>query len=240
MVEGAAPLWVDQIRSWDEPELPDEVRSEVTASPEQSVPLLLALLGDEEMLNLYGAIHVIEMLGQVEAADAIPALVNVLVEEPGTRLADAADEALRRFGADAVPALMAAMEAHADCVSYTLGGCAAGTADPEVREALLAVLADDPDLACGCLAAFGDPSVIPMLMDELAVADVLEDKGVVAGQTVIELVRAIEKLGGDAGALGRRRIREVEHVRAPMRELLSQIQTAKSGIRWRRLRRSDF
>ena len=220
--------WVELVRECDEPDLPVEVRRGVLQAPEATTPQLIGLLHDDDVLNEYGAIHAIALLGEIRADAAIPELVRLLVDEPGTRLAEAADEALRTFGSDAIPSLLVAMRTDADCVAYTLGGCTAALTldDPrfgEVRESLMELLSDDPAFAADCLVQLGDTSVIPRLLWELEQARINEEDGMVAGQAIVELVRAIERLGGDAGELGQRRLKEVELVRAPMLELMSQI-----------------
>lgn len=226
------PAWVELVRACDEPDLPHQVREGVLRDGSESTPHLLELLHDDDVLNEYGAIHAIALLGELREPSAISELVRLLVDEPGTRLAEAADEALRAFGTQALPALLAAMESDADCVAYTLGGCAAllGPAEPafaEVREALVALLEPDPAFAADCLVQLGDPSVLPDMVRALEQAPIHESDGMVAGQAIVELVRAIERLGGDAGELGRRRLSEVDHVRAPMLELMSQITASR-------------
>lgn len=226
------PAWVEQVRQCDEPDLPQEVREGVLGYGSKSLPHLLELLHDEDVLNEFGAIHAIGLLGDLRELEAIPALVRLLVDEPGTRLAEAADEALRVFGTAAIPDLVAAMPSDADCVAYTLGGCAAGLAPDsdafaQVRDALVALLDSDPAFAADCLVQLGDDSVLPKLMEALERAPINEADGMVAGQAIVELVRSIERLGGDPGELGAGRLVEVEHVRAPMLELMSQITASR-------------
>ncbi len=223
-----APAWVELVGQCDEPVLPESVRMGVLCTAEASVPHLIGLLTDDERYDEYGPIHAAHLLAEIRAPSAIEPLVRILVEDPGSPLADAADEALLQYGADAVPALLDALFAGADHVGYALGACAGrgGAADPRVaraRDALLPLLHDDPGFAADCLALVGDASVVPRLLEVLATLKVSETEGLVAGQAVLELIRAIERLGGDPGDLGARRKQEVERVRAPMAELLAQL-----------------
>lgn len=227
------PAWVEQVRHCDEPYLPEEVREGVLVEGSESLPHLLELLHDDDVLNEFGALHAIALLGELRDHSAIPDLVRLLVDEPGTRLAEAADEVLRVFGVAALPALLDAMKTDADCVAFTLGGCAAGLERSgegfaEVRAALVHLLESDPAFAADCLVQLGDPEVLPSMMSALADTPIDESDGMVAGQAVVELVRAIERLGGNPGDLGRRRMREVDLVRAPMLELMSQITASRN------------
>lgn len=200
-----ARTWVQQVLQWESPTLPSPLRDGVLSCGEQAGALLLEALAEPTVVDGHAGSHVVQLLADLAYTDAIGALVDLVWEEP---FWDAPAEALARFGVAAVSPLMRVIEANPSRVIAVLARCAAGSADPRVRELLADYLAEDPAMAAPCVADFADRSLVPRLVQCLGNTSPEVDPRPYARRPVLALVEAICALGADPGELGRAKLRE--------------------------------
>ena len=200
-----ARTWVQQVLQWDFPTLPAPLRDGVLSCGAEAGALLLEALAEPAVVDGYAGGHVVGLLAELGYVDAIQALVDLVWEEP---FWDAPAEAVVQFGATAVPALMAVVDANPCRVIAVLARCASGSGHPRVRELLANYLSEDPALAAPCIADFGDASLLPDLMRCLAATTPEMNPQPYARRPILALMEAIHTLGGDSGELGRAKLRE--------------------------------
>jgi hypothetical protein len=141
--------------------------------------------------NGWAPIHAAKLLGQRQATEAIPTLIEALHHlGDDDILASAAIVALSNMGA---PAAEAAYSLHESTRSEFLRSAActiiakSGARDPRYEALLRALLDEDPSWGAACLAMYGDPSALEPLSEALA-----RSNAAVANDIAV----AIEALGG--------------------------------------------
>ena len=211
MVVDHARRWVQQVVQCTQESLPEAVRHGVHACGEAAGPWLHEALLHPDVRRGVAVEHVLQLLSELRYEPALLPIVDLIVDEPFWA---APAEAIARYGAEAVPTLLLLVGRDPAALLEPLAVCATGTRDPDVREALVAHLWDLPGLAAQALVHFGDPGAVPALLSRLATLTI-DRRQLFAGQAVLEVVAAVEHLGGDPGALGRQRIAEVEAARRP-------------------------
>lgn len=191
-----------------QPKVSDATLERVRAFGPAALPLLTRLV--EEALEEPSLVdadraagYAVQIIGALRATAAIPLLLRVLDETDGVfALFDEAGEALGAMGPGAVKPLLEAHAASADPevrrrLEWSLAQL--GVRDEGILAVLLPALAEDPDSGAGTLAEYGDPAAVPALQEALDRYE-LGAPGPLGDHAVIELVAAIEKLGGDVSA----------------------------------------
>ncbi len=146
----------------------------------------------------------ISLLGDLRAPAAVEPLLGVLAEtEPVEILHDRTLLALEHIGAPtlepALRALAAIPAIDSDRRDELVGIVAAlGVHDDRVLALLLEMLGRDPDQAAMHLARYGDPRALPHLLEALDRHAVAVDR-IGRDSALIELVEAVEALGGTLG-----------------------------------------
>ncbi len=191
-----------------EPQVSDATLERVRAFGPAALPVLMRLveeaLEEPSMVDADRATdRAVQLLGALQATDAIPLLLRVLDETDGMfALFDEAGEALAAMGPGAVKPLLEAHAASADPevrrrLEWSLAQL--GVRDEGILEVLLAALAEDPDSGATTLAEYGDSAAVPALQEALDRYE-LGAPGPLGDHAVIELVAAIEELGGEVSA----------------------------------------
>jgi len=187
--------------------LPPSLRSDILSRGGEAVAPLIALLADPALDDRdavgqgYVPLHAAQLLGELRAPEAIGPLLEALSRtEPGYLLYEDVRRALEKLGSAVVPQALELL---------------ARTEEPGYRESLLSVLAHggvkderifealceqlrtgDPVLAAFNLAEYDDPRAIEPLKQALSAQELEPKEGPFSNQNVIELVAAIEELGG--------------------------------------------
>jgi hypothetical protein len=140
-------------------------------------------------------------LGELQVVSAIPLIVRACeVADDIVDLHDVAGQALAAMGAAGIEALL---EAHAHTknaatrrtLEYAL--VELGARDERILTLLRRVLGEHPDHGATLLSVYGDPAALPALEDALGRFEIGSNgDGPFANHAVIELVGAIEGLGG--------------------------------------------
>ena len=186
--------------------VPDELRAEILGAGAAAVPALVDLLADRDLLSEdahgegWAPIRAAELLIELRAVEAIEPMLDLLAELDSTEiLYSVLLDGLQSFGE---PVLEPALRAYRDSNDREYRSTLAlilselGVSDPRAFDALVEQLERDPDLIAGALAEYGDPAALPHLGLALDRARVDDSGNPFGSQQVIELVVAIEKLGG--------------------------------------------
>jgi len=203
--------------------LPEPVAEAILRRGREVIPVLVEILEDHALAQGdapgggYAPIHAARVLGDLEASEAIESMLRVLAR------CDAMDilystiiEVLESFGP---PALEPALAVHAAAESEDQRSAIAdvlsriGVRDHRVLAVLLKMLKDDVELGAGSLAEYGDPAALPHLGAALDRCELDVRGGLLANQDIIELVAAIEELGGALSQDQERKVRAVEAAR---------------------------
>lgn len=217
------------------PKLPERLRRRVLDAGPAIVPALLDLAEDEEASledapsEGYGPIHAVELLCDLRASEAVEPLFGLLIStDPLTILHDALIRRLPDLGAVLVePGLRHLEGLDGDLRSSVLAVLArAGVRDERIFAALVAHLRGNAQSAAMGLAQYGDPRAVPHLQRALVGVRLEgDDNPFGAGQDVIELIAAVEALGGEASAAGHAQMARVTAMRnamfAPLRSALA-------------------
>lgn len=210
--------------------LPESVAEGIARRGEEVVPALVGLLEDDELAREdargdgFGPIHAAALLGRIVAPVAIGSLLSVLARCDSMELLyGAAIRALKTFGTAAVDQVLEAEAAassddHRAALADVLSGL--GVRDPRILEVLLRGLEEDVGLGAGLLAEYGDPAALPQLGAALDRAVLDDEAGLLANQDVIELVAAIEDLGGALSEGQDEKARAVRARRQAVRSML--------------------
>jgi hypothetical protein len=210
--------------------LPEPVAEAILRRGREVVPLLIEVLADHALAQGdapgggYAPIHAARVLGDLEASEAIEPMLRVLAR------CDAMDilystliEVLESFGP---PVLEPALAVHAAAESEDQRSAVAdvlsriGVRDHRALAVLLRMLEDDVELGAGLLAEYGDPAALPHLGAALDRCELDVRGGLLANQDIIELMAAIEELGGALSEDQERKVRAVkgarDEARAPL------------------------
>ncbi len=171
----------------------------------------------------YAAIHAARVFRDLEASEAIEPMLRVLARcDPMDILYSTLSEVLESFGP---PVLEPALAVHAAAETEDQRSAIAdvlsriGVRDHRVLAVLLRTLEDDVELGAGSLAEYGDPAALPHLGAALDRCE-LGVSGLLVNQDIIELVAAIEELGGALSEDHERKVRAVEAARDEARAAL--------------------
>jgi hypothetical protein len=186
------------------------LRDEILAMGEAAVAPLVEIIEDERLHisdgpgKGFAPIHAIELLGELRAEAAIPAMLRVLQSTNWMDwIHDGVIRALAKVGA---PALEPCLRAHAetssevsrDGLTAVLAGL--GVRDDRVFEILLRQLEEEPDKAAASLAEYGDPAALPYLSRAFDRYEIVERDSPFANHSAVEIEAAIEELGGELTA----------------------------------------
>ena len=203
MVEEAeAEELVDQLFEGEDALTP-ELQERITALQGTLIPRLIEIAEDRDLWDGdapgegWAPIHAVEMLGRLKAAEAIPLLIDIVVEtNPLEILHDEAFFALEEIGAPALPALLDALRSSRDMtfktdLAPTLGEVGQGS--EEAYQALLdlhqaTTWEEGRGLVVMGLGALGDERAAPLLQEALKDPEL----GIQDG---IEVIAALERLG---------------------------------------------
>ena len=172
--------WIQKLYDGAEALTP-EVRQAFAARAQQAIPLLITLGTDEDLMpedapgEGYTPIHAVELLGELHAVEAVPALIDIVAaSEPGEVIRDAALYALEAIGSPAAPALLATLRYSRNItLKADLAPSLAkvGVGEAAVFEALEQLYHqatwDDRILVVTALGILGDKRAIPWLQQDL-------------------------------------------------------------------------
>ncbi len=213
--------------------LPESVAEAIARRGGDAIPLLIGLLEDDELAREdargdgFGPIHAAALLGRIGAHEAIGPLLRVLARCDSMELLyGAAIRALQTFGIGAVDQVLEAHAAassddHRAALADVLSGL--GVRDPRILAVLLRVLEEGVDLGAGLLVEYGDPAALSHLGAALDRAVLDDEAGLLANQDVIELVAAIEDLGGTLSEGHEEKARAVRARRRLVRSMLGAV-----------------
>lgn len=181
-------------------------RAEIIATGTELVPELLRTLVDPELVQPeargggYAPVHAAELLAELGAVEAIPAMLEVLARtDPHDFVRDRIVVQLPRLGVAVVEPVIAAHDATTrdelrDMHCQVLSRC--GVLDERIRERLEAAWARWPELAVMMMGHYGDPTSIPFV--ERTFARLAAQGGQVDLQDLIDAGQAL----ADLDALG--------------------------------------
>lgn len=204
-----ARAWVQQVERSPATDLADYVRRGVLSCGDAAGPLLLEFLAEPAHWDTRVAEHAIVLLGELRYAPALPAIADLAWDAPAYALE--VGEALAAFGDDAIPPLVVHLQDGLVGVVDILVALARGKGRSDVREAIRGVLFERPEYVVPHLADLGDPELLPDMMQLLERLDETDPE---LRHEIVELVDAIEALGGDPGELGAHKSHTVRAARA--------------------------
>jgi hypothetical protein len=203
--------------------LPGPVAEAILRRGREVVPLLIEVLEDHALAQGdapgggYAPIHAARVLRDLEASEAIEPMLRVLARcDAMDILYSTLTEVLESFGP---PVLEPALAVHAAAKSEDQRSAIAdvlsriGVLDDRILAVLLRTLEDDVELGAGSLAEYGDPAALPHLGAALDGCELDVRGGLLANQDIIELVAAVEELGGALSEDQERKVRAVEAAR---------------------------
>jgi hypothetical protein len=189
-------------------------RAAIVADGEAAIVALIAVLRDPDVVAVdsvgegWAPIHAATLVGELRATAAVPVLLEVLEDSAYDNVIYSnCIYALKAIGAAVLePSLAAITEDASDDFSAALGEvlCALGVHDERILVVLLAGLKREPELFAGHLARYGDPRAVPALV--AAFDSLVPDanaEGMYANQASVEVVYAIDTLGGTLTATQR-------------------------------------
>jgi len=219
--------------------LPGSAAEALLRCGREVVPMLVEVLEDRALAQRdapgggYAPIHAARVLRDLEASEAIEPMLRVLARcDAMDLLYSALVEALGSFGS---PVLEPALAVHAAGESEDQRSAIAdvlsrlSVRDRRVLAVLLRMLEDDVVLGAGLLAEYGDPAALPHLGAALDRCELDVRGGLLANQDIVELVAAIEELGGALSEDQKRRVRAVEAARDEVRARLLAIGAPDDG-----------
>jgi len=192
---------------------------------------LLELAGDERLLDEWtegggwAPLLAAKLLAELKVAAAIPVLIEGL-QGSDPEYADYAGflfPLAELAHLDLDPIIAAAEEDEGNAFQEVLAR--SGVRDPRILDLLLSGLGTDPELYAGLLGCYGDPSVVPKLLEAFdRVPFRPDDDHLFVHQDLIELASSIEDLGGELGTarlakvdfvVNRRKALRAERIRRP-------------------------
>jgi hypothetical protein len=178
--------------------LPTKVRAEVLALGDAAIPRLVALLDPAGATD--AAFHAVDLLVDLEAASAVPALLALFDAEGLDEVFGSfVSFRLGDFGAAAVEPALAFLATHDATGDAALSTCEAlaraGVRDERVFAALSRGFEADPAMGAELLASYGDPRGTALL--EAALGSYEPDLDTPESKSeILELVQAHGALGG--------------------------------------------
>jgi hypothetical protein len=170
---------------------------------------LLALIADDALFEAdargrgLAPVHALRLLGRMQATRAIPRMIEILAaSDDATYAHGAAYHGLIDMGAAALEPCLAAHSSSDDeearsSLVHVMAHL--GTRDDRVYQLIVADLDDDPGLTGALLGEHGDPRGLPLIarvLDDLVAGTEAVIEDFADSQDVLELVAAIEHLGG--------------------------------------------
>jgi hypothetical protein len=204
--------------------LPSRLRADILARGPEAVAPLLELLQDESLSHEeapgdgFAPVHAAELLSELQRPEVIVPLVRRLLHTvPGEALHDALLYALEDLGPAVVPVALEVLP-EARTLDERLGLLSVlahgGVKDARIFEALLALLQEDPGQGALALARYGDPRAIEPLKRAFDACPLDEDvEDLFAHQALIELERALVKLGGTLDVVRREKLERARRSR---------------------------
>jgi hypothetical protein len=127
---------------------------------------------ETEPVGGWAARHALELLFELRAIDAIPAMLDLLeASSGGDEIYEQILVHLPRFGKDALePTLARFLETEDDLVRGSLASVLSelGVKDDRVFDVLLTAFEDEPELGADNLVHYGDPRALPVLARAIA------------------------------------------------------------------------
>jgi hypothetical protein len=210
--------------------LPDSLRKSILGRGQDVIPELITIIENDELARLdapgkgFIPIHALEILSDLSAVDSIePMLKLLLLFDTMDIMHGALVTALASFGTAVVePALhvhassqdLVQRESIADVLAKV------GFHEPRILAILLEVLHTNVELGSCLLADYGDPAALPALSAALDSCRLDSKGGLFANQQIIEIVAAIEELGGRLTKNQAKLIGQVYRVRDSTRKTL--------------------
>jgi hypothetical protein len=185
-----------------ERQLDPELHREIVALGPTVVPALVEVLEADirEPQRSWASTHAVELLGELNATDAIEAMLRLLAAtEPLAAVHDTLIRTLGTLGAAvAEPALRLHAESHDLELRASLCAILArtGVRDDRIFEALVGLLRVNPDMGASDLAIYHDARALPHLSDAFDSCELDNEPSLLSNQAFIELKSAIEDLGG--------------------------------------------
>lgn len=200
-------------------QLAPEVKKRIKERGQLVIPDLIAILEDEA-LALEGApgdgwapIHAATMLGELNAIEAAEPMLRVLSRCDAMEvLYSKVIFVLQSFGPPILEVVLAEYEQmESEDSAYALVDVLAGLGirDDRIFSILLRTLRLDTAFGAGSLAAYGDPAAIPHLSGALSNCTFDKSGAAFANDDIIDIVAAIEDLGGK---LNRKQTQLLKHV----------------------------
>lgn len=204
-----AHAWVQQVTRCADTDLPDYVRRGILSCGDPAGELLGELLVEPDTWHTRVAEHAIVLLGLLRHEPSLQHLSDLLWDEP--QYEEEVSAALAAFGDEAIPPLVAHLRHGRTEVLDTLVELAAGKQRSDVREVFEELLESSPEEIAAWLADLADPDLLPSMLRAL---ERLDEHNATLRQPIIDLVDAIDVLGGDAGELGEQKMVTVRAARA--------------------------
>jgi HEAT repeat protein len=164
--------------------LPPKNKKKILELGTAGVPFLVELVKDRALYDQESAghgwapVHALQILGELQAVDAIPALIDVVrVSDSQHLVFSAAVIALQAIGPPALEPVLAAFAAGTEEQKTSFADVLAGlkTKDERIWDALVAAYPLDRPLGASNLGAYGDARAVPLLLERLdATADLME------------------------------------------------------------------
>ena len=211
------PAWLAELEAEPDP-IPDALMVRILEEGPAAVPPLLrvlehALEGDtEDPLAIAAA----QLLGTLEAVDAIPMLLRVMREAPPKEaLLEAAREALGSIGAAALEPLLAAYDAETDRqrrIQLAHALALLNVSDERIFSRLVALYEADALAAAPALARYPDRRVQRLLRLSLEAAGAKKNRTERDDWAILIFASSLERAGGKLGR-SHQRILEVAQAR---------------------------
>lgn len=199
---------IDQLRATKE-KLPPELREQILALGAEAVSPLIEILEDEPLgmsespAEGWPPIHAVELLADLEAAEAVEPMLDVLVETNFDHVINShLVDRLPEFGAAVLePALLRLKDAHEVDVAHALVAVLAnlGIKDERIFDAICDVFDEDVVLGAMNFADYGDDRALPLMVEAIADFEPDFSRGFWR-HDLTELLHAHERLGGVLGA----------------------------------------
>lgn len=187
-------------------QLAPALRERILQFGERAIPALIEIVEDPGLAledapgEGWAPIHAVDLLGELEAAEAVePLLATIAETEWDSIFRDRAVEILSSLGEPVLEPALRAYAASSDrhfreSMLSVLGGL--GVRDERVYALLVEELADDVERGAINLGAYGDPRALELLVRAFDAQRVNPSEGPAVNHVFVELKASIEDLGG--------------------------------------------